>query len=158
MCGNVHLGQGCFWASEHAVVADLHRGHVLEWFGAILKVMNLNQYSIAAAQPGLAVERILNLWLPVPDPREQALIGTYIRTQTANISLNIERARRQGDLLQDYRTRLIADVVTGKLDVRDAAAALPEVDPLAVDEVDDPLDPDVESTLEDLECRTEVTI
>ena len=158
LCGNVHLGQGCFWASEHAVVADLHRGHVLEWFGAILEVMNLNQYSIAAAQPGLAVERILNLWLPVPDPREQALIGTYIRTQTANISLNIERARRQGDLLQDYRTRLIADVVTGKLDVRDAAAALPEVDPLAVDEVDDPLDPDVESTLEDLESRTEVTI
>ena len=36
---------------------------------------------------------IFNLWLPVPDPREQALIGTYIRTQTANISLNIERAQ-----------------------------------------------------------------
>ena len=156
LCGNVHLGQGCFWASEHAVVADLHRGHVLEWFGAILEVMNLNQYSIAAAQPGLAVERILNLWLPVPDPREQALIGTYIRTQTANISLNIERARRQGDLLQEYRTRLIADVVTGKLDVRRAAATLPKVDPLARGDVDDPLDLDVDSVLEELETVKEV--
>ena len=36
------------------------------------------------------------------------------------------RARRQIDLLQEYRTRLIADVVTGKLDVRAAAAQLPD--------------------------------
>ena len=33
--------------------------------------------------------------------------------------------------LREFRTRLIADVVTGKLDVREAAARLPEVDPLA---------------------------
>ena len=38
----------------------------------------------------------------------------------------IARARRQIELLEEYRTRLIADVVTGKLDVRDAAAQLPE--------------------------------
>ena len=48
---------------------------------------------------------------------------------------------RQIDLLHEYRTRLIADVVTGKLDVREAAAALPEVDSLAAeDPLDDPLD------------------
>ena len=34
------------------------------------------------------------------------------------------------ELLDEYRTRLIADVVTGKVDVRNAAAALPEIDPL----------------------------
>ena len=60
LCGNVHIAQGRFWASEHAVVATVHSGHALEWFGAILGVMNLNQYSIAAAQPGLSVERVLN--------------------------------------------------------------------------------------------------
>ena len=38
----------------------------------------------------------------------------------------ISRLRRQIELLHQYRTRLIADVVTGKLDVREAAAALPE--------------------------------
>ena len=36
--------------------------------------------------------------------------------------------------MHEYRTRLIADVVTGKLDVREAAAALPEVDPLTVED------------------------
>ena len=45
--------------------------------------------------------------------------------------------------LTEYRTRLVADVVTGKLDVREAAAALPEVDPLAAE---DHLDDTAEAT------------
>ena len=44
---------------------------------------------------------------------------------TANIDAAISRARRQIELLREYRTRLIADVVTGKLDVRETAANLP---------------------------------
>jgi hypothetical protein len=35
-------------------------------------------------------------------------------------------AGREVSLLREYRTRLIADVVTGKLDVREAAARLPD--------------------------------
>ena len=38
---------------------------------------------------------------------------------------NRPNARRQIELIQEYRTRLIADVVTGQLDVREAAARLP---------------------------------
>ena len=38
----------------------------------------------------------------------------------------ITRALRRIELLREYRTRLIADVVTGKLDVRETAATLPE--------------------------------
>ena len=39
--------------------------------------------------------------------------------------IDAARARRQIELLEEYRTRLVADVVTGKLDVREAAARLP---------------------------------
>ena len=134
LCGNVHIARGNFWASEHAVVATLGRGHNVDWFGAILTAMNLNQYSIAAAQPGLAVERVLNLHLPVPPGQEQKQIANHIEVATANIDSAIVRARRQVELLQEYRTRLIADVVTGKLDVREAAGQLP-------DEGDDGQDP-----------------
>ncbi|HEX9690657.1 MAG TPA: restriction endonuclease subunit S [Gemmatimonadales bacterium] len=126
LCGNVHLARGRFWASEHAVVASLRSGHILDWFGAILLVMNLNQYSIAAAQPGLAVERVLNLWLPVPPTAEQAGIADQIEHETAGIGTAMDRAHREIDLLREYRTRLIADVATGKLDVREAAALLPD--------------------------------
>ena len=56
----------------------------------------------------------------------------------------------------EYRTRLIADVVTGKLDVRAAADALPEVDPLAAeDTLDDTLDTDPESDIDELDVILE---
>ena len=42
-----------------------------------------------------------------------------------NIATIVGRTRSEIDLVSEYRTRLIADVVTGKLDVREAAAALP---------------------------------
>ena len=72
-------------------------------------------------------------------------------------------ARRSGpatrirDLLREYRTRLIADVVTGKLDVRAAAARLPddaeESEPL--DEVDALEDGGDEATEADLDAALE---
>ena len=53
---------------------------------------------------------------------------------------------REISLLREYRTRLIADVVTGKLDVREAAARLPdeveEQEPLEETEADNDLDAD----------------
>ena len=137
LCGNVHVAGGQFWASEHAVVAALDVDHEIGWFGAILTAMNLNQYSIAAAQPGLTVERILNLYLPVPHPQEQRDIAIHLEEATADIDTAIARARRQIGLVQEYRTRLIADVVTGKLDVRAAASQLPEDA-----EGDEPIDED----------------
>ena len=126
LCGNVHGVRGQFWASEHAVVATLDISHNIDWFGAILTAMNLNQYSIAAAQPGLAVERVLNLHIPVPSLQEQQQIAYHIDQTSAVIDAAVARAHRQIELLQEYRTRLVADVVTGKLDVREAAAQLPE--------------------------------
>lgn len=120
LCGNVHIARDKFWASEHAVVATLDACHYVEWFAAILDTMNLNQYSISAAQPGLAVERILNLPLPVPPPDDQWYIVQHLDKATADIDAAIHNAQRQIDLLREYRTRLIADVVTGRVDVRDA--------------------------------------
>ena len=133
LCGNIHIACGKFWASEHAVVATLHVGYVLNWFSAVLRVMNLNQYSVAAAQPGLAVERVLNLGIPVPDPEEQAMIAENIELRTAVDEAVIARAHREIALFREYRARLIADVVTGKLDVRSAAAELPESQPVMDD-------------------------
>ena len=61
-----------------------------------------------------------------PSKDEQTAIVEYLDKATADIDSAINRARRQIELLREYRTRLIADVVTGKLDVREAAAQLGE--------------------------------
>ena len=60
-----------------------------------------------------------------------------VRREHASVDTAIARARRQIELVQEYRTRLIADVVTGKLDVREAAAQLPDES-----DEDDPIDGD----------------
>ena len=61
---------------------------------------------------------------------EQEAIVAFIHSETSG--LNTARSRLESDiqLLREYRTRLVADVVTGKLDVREAAAALPRQVPL----------------------------
>ena len=78
---------------------------------------------------------LANSRVPLPPLPEQADIVRYLDKATAAIAIATDRAHRQIDLLREYRTCLIADVVTGKIDVREEEARLPEVDPLA-DEFD----------------------
>jgi type I restriction enzyme S subunit len=70
---------------------------------------------------------------------EQQQIVEFVRNATAELTLAGERISDEIALLQEFRARLIADVVTGKLDVRAAAAGLPEVieEPSAVDEIEE---------------------
>ena len=63
---------------------------------------------------------------PFPPATEQVSIVRWLDRGLASMATAIESARREASLLREYRTRLIADVVTGKLDVREAAARLPE--------------------------------
>jgi len=63
---------------------------------------------------------------PLPPFPEQTAIVEYLDAQTAKIDTAIAAARREIELLREYLTRLIADVVTGKVDVREVAARLPE--------------------------------
>ena len=74
----------------------------------------------------LYTDDFFDIRLPVPPPVEQQAIVKYIEEATGSIDNSIARARRQIELVNEYRTRLIADVVTGKLDVREAAAQLPK--------------------------------
>ena len=62
----------------------------------------------------------------LPPLREQAALVEYIRGETLTLNTALARTEREIGLLREYRTRLIADVVTGKLDVRAAARQLPE--------------------------------
>ncbi len=67
-----------------------------------------------------------NLWLAVPSVEEQQAIVKQVAIEARPLSEAISRLEREIELLREYHTRLVADVVTGKLDVREAAARLPE--------------------------------
>ena len=74
----------------------------------------------------LYTDDFYDIQLPVPSPRERIQIVDRINADTRDVEQAISRAEREIALLREYRTRLIADVVTGKLDVREAAARLPD--------------------------------
>ena len=78
---------------------------------------------------GLSHSGILSAAIPLPPVEEQAAIVAHLDKLTSDIDAAIADTRREIELLEEYRTRLIADVVTGKLDVREAAANLPDVNP-----------------------------
>jgi type I restriction enzyme S subunit len=76
---------------------------------------------------------------PIPPRGEQVAIVRSIEESLSGIERSAERMRHEVRLLAEYRTRLVADVVTGKLDVREAAAQLPEE--AAPDTAEDDTDP-----------------
>ena len=63
--------------------------------------------------------------VPLPPLPDQYAIVARIDQETARIDASIERAQHQIDLTKEYRTRLIADVVTGQIDVRNTTVELP---------------------------------
>ncbi len=102
------------------------------YFAYILREMSRNRWIEALAKgirersSDFRYSEFGSQLLPLPPLPEQTAIVEHLDKATADIDDAIARARRQIELLREYRTRLIADVVTGKLDVREASANLPE--------------------------------
>ena len=86
----------------------------------------------------LTGEKLRSHRFAFPLAEEQRSVETFLQNNQRKFAA-LQNARMKSiDLLKEYRTRLIADVVTGKLDVRAATAGLPEIDPLRAE--DDPDD------------------
>ncbi len=73
---------------------------------------------------GLAHQAIKDVYVPIPSRAEQSSIIRFLDDATAHIDTTIDRAHHEISLLHEYRTTLISDVVTGKVDVRGAIAGM----------------------------------
>lgn len=110
-------------------------------------------------QGNLNVDRIGARAIALPPDVEQQAIVRLIEASCASLTGAVDKAAREVSLLREFRTRLIADVVTGKLDVREAAARPPdesdEPEPLdaadAEPDTDDPAD-DVDAAAQEAEA------
>ena len=106
-------------------------------------------FTRGATNQDLGLGRMKAIELPVPPAlAEQQTIVGYLRTGLGQVLEAISATHRDIGLIREYRTRLITDVVTGKIDVREAAAGLPdeveELEPL--DEADALIDGEEEPT------------
>jgi type I restriction enzyme S subunit len=133
------LGRGCVWNGE--IPDCLHQNHI---FAVRCRPRLLPEYLVALMGSGqgrayfqLTAKQTTNLAATnsstlrafamfLPGVPEQRMILAAIAAETGAQDAALSDTRREIALLMEYRTRLIADVVTGKLDASEAAARLPE--------------------------------
>ncbi|MBK5720193.1 restriction endonuclease subunit S [Dysgonomonas sp. Marseille-P4677] len=78
--------------------------------------LKLNNKSTAIG--ALYKDDVKSIYVSLPSLSEQQEIVTYIENKTAKIDTSIEKFQKQIDLLTEYRSSLITEAVTGKIDVR----------------------------------------
>jgi type I restriction enzyme S subunit len=110
-----------------------------------------------SAQPGIYLNTLANFRVVLPPLAEQTRIVEALAAAISEVDAPIRTANHEVSLLREFRTRLIADVVTGKLDVREAAARLPqgaeELEPL--DDTEALREMEGESAADDLEPESQ---
>ena len=106
------------------------RRYITNRYLELLLVTKPNIDAITASTFGAKMPRadwqfIGNMVQPCPPIAEQNAIADHVDSTTWDIRQATAKTRQQIDLIQEYRARLITDVVTGQTDVRDAKAAIP---------------------------------
>lgn len=113
LCGNVHIVKKPFWATDHAVVTYANENTDLDFLFYLTKAMNLNQYaSQTAAQPGIAVSAIKNIYTCYPPLPEQEAIVTYLDSKVAKINEYISIAEKKIAALEELKQTIITEAVT----------------------------------------------
>ena len=123
------VARGRFWVNNHAHVLKPRRGHI-EYLAELMEGIDYRPWISGAAQPKLTLDRLMGIAIAVPNYEEQSRIVSFVYMETRHLRGAIARARREVELLHEYRSRLMTDVVTGRLNVREAATQFPGVDPV----------------------------
>ena len=116
------------YVSQHVARCEPRSEICSRWLGYVLlsRLGRVHgQMSLyGGTKDGLSLDDVKNYPIVVPPRDEQDRLVRWIECEVSLLGELRDQAQRQIALLREYRTRLIADVVTGKLDVREAAARL----------------------------------
>jgi len=159
LTGNVvHVDQelpGPSFVNQHVALVRVKKAALMPRFLAFALRSEIGQGQFKTSEyggtkQGLGLGEVKDVFFPLPSLNEQEEIVAHIDSSMEVFNTAIARTEREIALMQEYRTRLTADIVTGKLDVREAAAQLPE----ETDEMQ-PLDDaealaEIENTTDDL--------
>jgi len=117
-CGNVRLVDCKKWISDNALVAELFEGYDYNYISILLESLNLNTLSNQNAQPLITGTLVRDKVASIPaDTYEQVQIVHYIEIEKKRIESATSKIEKEIELLKEYRTALISEVVTGKIKV-----------------------------------------
>ena len=125
------IARGKFWVNNHAHILKPKRGHLV-YLSNYMETLNYMAWISGAAQPKLTQDRLFSISIAVAPPGEQDAIVEHTARETQPLLNAISRLEREIELLREYRTRLVADVVTGKLDVRGVTLPVESEPPAAL--------------------------
>jgi type I restriction enzyme S subunit len=87
------------------------------------KLLSITATGTSPSMKNLGQEEFLNITIPFMDIGEQTTIVDHIETECSRLDTIIDKFKKQIELFKEYRTTLISEVVTGKIDVREEVAA-----------------------------------
>jgi type I restriction enzyme, S subunit len=134
-----HIGEA--YVSQHVACCRPRHGAVnVRWLGYVL-LSPVGQHHgrlcmYGGTKQGLSLDDVKNHVVLLPSIKEQSAIVAHIEDSVAKLEDAHQAIEREIQFLLQLRTRLISDVVTGKLDVREAASQLPSNE-VAEDIIDD---------------------
>lgn len=139
--GIVPEGLGEAFVNQHTALIRLRHDQCLSrWVAySLLSRFGKDQCRLltnGGTKVGLTLGDVRGLTVLAPPIHEQSNIIEGLEDQTQGLTAGIAALEREIELLREYRTRLVADVVSGKLDVREAATRLPADLPIDRDAVD----------------------
>jgi type I restriction enzyme S subunit len=133
-CGNVHLVDGDFWYSEHALRVFSIKAFSLDFFKHLIRVIDLNQFANRTAQPLINSSTTTDRYAAIPPLPEQERIAAYLDASCAAIDAVVAAKRHQLETLNAVRESIIETAVTRGLSANpkrrvvdhDWVGALPE--------------------------------
>ena len=90
----------------------------LKWLYYALQILELDKISQDTGVPGLSREKAYQKLVPLPPLSEQQAIANFLDDKLVKIDKCITVIEKEIKLTQEYRTTLISETVTGKIDVR----------------------------------------
>lgn len=124
---NVSIGRGV------AAFEPYENPIFFQYFMMALKE-NLKESFRGSTFPSVTSKELNNYWITKPSNAEQAGIAETLHKKCISIIRMVSLIESDIKLMNEYRTRLITDIVTGKLDVRSIAATLPDIDDITLEE------------------------
>ena len=162
VCEGGEVGRACLWNEELEECYIQNAVHKISVYPKMIPKFLLYQFVMLNSKAvfisivnrvsiaHLTREKLVVVSFVVPCVEEQQAIVDCIEKETAFIDQIICRAEREVELIQEYRTRLVSDVVTGKVDVR--AIDIPDFEPVEADlETQDEKESEDELVVEELE-------
>lgn len=145
---------GRIWVNNHAHVLRCGERLIPSFLAAALNCVDYVHFIDGSTRDKLTQGAMGSIHIQVPPLDEQHAIVKHLDDATAEITAIVRKAETELELIQEFRTRLIADVVTGQLDVRAVAANLPDVAEADAADLtdDDDLDDDADDLIDEEEA------